>query len=107
MNEIDFPAAIQAVTGSVPIPRQTALSERFYVGRFPTSRNLPSGVEKTSVMPVWPIALPSSPEYRVVRAQKFHEKVASSDQTCHNGCDDFSHSRTTASVAPTEPRSRI
>ncbi|MGO8897871.1 MAG: type I-U CRISPR-associated helicase/endonuclease Cas3 [Isosphaeraceae bacterium] len=57
MDEIAFPAAFEALTGNAPFPWQEALYARFAAGEIPPSCNLPTGLGKTSVIPIWMIAL--------------------------------------------------
>ncbi len=54
---IPFHAAFKALTGNDPFPWQTKLYEKFQSGEIPRSCNLPTGVGKTSVVPIWLIAL--------------------------------------------------
>jgi len=61
MNETNFPAAYEALTGNAPFPWQEALFARFAAGDPPPSCNLPTGLGKTSVIPIWLIALAASP----------------------------------------------
>jgi CRISPR-associated endonuclease/helicase Cas3 len=62
MNEIDFADTFEALTGNAPFPWQEALYECFTVGPIPSSCNLPTGLGKTSVIPIWLIALANHPE---------------------------------------------
>lgn len=57
MNEVDFDAAFQALTGNAPFPWQQEMYRRFAAGDIPASCNLPTGLGKTSVVAVWLIAL--------------------------------------------------
>src|SRR5271157_4455835 len=61
MSETDFTAAFHALTGSAPFPWQEALFARFTAGDPPPSCNLPTGLGKTSVIPIWLIALATNP----------------------------------------------
>jgi CRISPR-associated endonuclease/helicase Cas3 len=57
MKEIDFPTTFKALTGYGSFPWQAEVFRLFCAGAFPTSCNLPTGIGKTSVIPVWLIAL--------------------------------------------------
>jgi CRISPR-associated endonuclease/helicase Cas3 len=57
MNETDFDTAFEALTGNRPFPWQFALYQRLVAGDIPPSCNLPTGLGKTSVIPIWLIAL--------------------------------------------------
>jgi CRISPR-associated endonuclease/helicase Cas3 len=57
MTETDFDSAFLALTGNSPFPWQRALYERFAAGEIPRSCNLPTGLGKTSAIPIWLIAL--------------------------------------------------
>lgn len=57
MKAIDFATAFAALTGNDPFPWQRALYRRFQTGDFPPSCSLPTGLGKTSVIPIWLIAL--------------------------------------------------
>ncbi|MGA7495215.1 MAG: type I-U CRISPR-associated helicase/endonuclease Cas3 [Isosphaeraceae bacterium] len=61
MNETNFPAAFEALTGNAPFPWQEALYARFAAGDPPPACNLPTGLGKTSVIPIWLIALAANP----------------------------------------------
>lgn len=61
MSEIKFTAAFQALTGNAPFPWQEALYARLTAGDPPPSCNLPTGLGKTSVIPIWLIALAANP----------------------------------------------
>ena len=61
MDEIAFPAAFEALTGNAPFPWQEALYVRFAAGDPPPACNLPTGLGKTSVIPIWLIALAANP----------------------------------------------
>jgi CRISPR-associated endonuclease/helicase Cas3 len=52
MDEIAFPAAFEALTGNAPFPWQEALYARFAAGDPPPACNLPTGLGKTSVIPI-------------------------------------------------------
>jgi hypothetical protein len=56
-RSLSFAAAFEHLTGNPPFPWQQALYELFIVGRFPESCDLPTGLGKTSVIPIWMIAL--------------------------------------------------
>src|SRR5690606_12891769 len=49
------------LTGNTPFPWQRALYERFVVGDFPTSCDLPTGLGKTSVIVIWLLTLVANP----------------------------------------------
>src|SRR5262249_8699528 len=57
MTPIDFDAAFLAITGNPPFPWQRSLYDLFAGGELPHSCNLPTGLGKTSVIPIWLIAL--------------------------------------------------
>ena len=57
MMQIEFAAAFAALTGNNPFPWQQALYRRFEAGDIPVSCSLPTGLGKTSVIPIWLIAL--------------------------------------------------
>ncbi len=48
-------------TADAPFPWQARLFEDFVSGEFPTSCSLPTGLGKTSVIPIWLLALASNP----------------------------------------------
>ncbi len=58
---IDFKHAFVVLTGNDPFPWQRELYDRFAAGRLPPSCNLPTGLGKTSVIPIWLIALANAP----------------------------------------------
>ncbi len=62
MDVIAFPVAFKALTGNAPFPWQEALYARFAAGEIPPSCNLPTGLGKTSVIPIWMIALANTPQ---------------------------------------------
>ncbi|MGA2701211.1 MAG: type I-U CRISPR-associated helicase/endonuclease Cas3 [Isosphaeraceae bacterium] len=62
MDVIAFPVAFKALTGYAPFPWQEALYARFAAGEIPPSCNLPTGLGKTSVIPIWMIALANTPQ---------------------------------------------
>jgi|GEM_PF-96060 len=55
------------LTGNSPFPWQQALFQEFVDNRFPSSCNLPTGLGKTSVIPIWFLALSCSPSGVVPR----------------------------------------
>jgi CRISPR-associated endonuclease/helicase Cas3 len=57
MKQIDFATAFAALTNNDPFPWQRALYSRFEIGDIPPSCSLPTGLGKTSVIPIWLIAL--------------------------------------------------
>ena len=61
MADIPFPASYKALTGNAPFPWQEALYARFAAGDPPPACNLPTGLGKTSVIPIWLIALATNP----------------------------------------------
>jgi CRISPR-associated endonuclease/helicase Cas3 len=62
MNDIEFSSAFEILTENAPFPWQEALYARFAAGDFPPSCNLPTGLGKTSVIPIWLIALANHPQ---------------------------------------------
>jgi CRISPR-associated endonuclease/helicase Cas3 len=60
--DFNFNLAFAALTTNAPFPWQTALYDRFIVGEFPSSCDLPTGLGKTSVIPIWLLALATAPE---------------------------------------------
>lgn len=54
---MQFGAAFKVLTGYDPLPWQASLFTRFATGTIPTTLNLPTGLGKTSVIPIWLIAL--------------------------------------------------
>ena len=61
MSKIDFQTEFTALTGNAPFPWQTALFERLIQGETPKSLNIPTGLGKTAIIPIWLIALAVSP----------------------------------------------
>ena len=61
-DKIDFRSAFHALTGNDPFHWQTALFERFVQGDLPSTCDLPTGLGKTAVIPIWLIALVAAPE---------------------------------------------
>ena len=61
MNNINFATAFQSLTGHTPFPWQTDLHARFTRGEFPSTCMLPTGLGKTSVIPIWLCALAQNP----------------------------------------------
>jgi CRISPR-associated endonuclease/helicase Cas3 len=57
---MDFDALFSALTDNCPFPWQRHLYREFVKGRFPLSCNLPTGLGKTAVIPIWLIALASA-----------------------------------------------
>lgn len=55
-STIDFEAAFIALTGNSPMRWQKRLFERMFRGDIPTQCDLPTGLGKTSVIPIWLIA---------------------------------------------------
>jgi len=62
-NTRDFLADFELLTGNRPFPWQIALFERFVAGAFPSSCNLPTGLGKTAVIPIWLLALAEAPSF--------------------------------------------
>lgn len=60
MSVDQFDKSFETLTGNVPFPWQRSLFNEFTRGVFPASCNLPSGLGKTSVIPIWLLALASS-----------------------------------------------
>lgn len=54
---IDFDPNFASLTGNKPFPWQRSLFEKFISGEFPSSCNLPTGLGKTAVIPIWLLAL--------------------------------------------------
>ncbi|MGO9596489.1 MAG: type I-U CRISPR-associated helicase/endonuclease Cas3 [Isosphaeraceae bacterium] len=61
MKKTSFPEAFRGLTGNDPFPWQEALYVRFAAGAIPESCNLPTGLGKTSVIPIWVITLALNP----------------------------------------------
>src|SRR5262245_49098426 len=57
MSDLVFEDYFRALTGNDPFPWQCCLYQRFIAGNFPASCNLPTGLGKTAVIPIWLIAL--------------------------------------------------
>ncbi len=53
----DFPVCFEALTGYPPFPWQARLYERLVGGNIPPCCDIPTGLGKTAVIPVWLIAL--------------------------------------------------
>ena len=62
MGGDDFNPQFESLTGNAPFPWQVALYARFCRGDFPSSCDLPTGLGKTSVIPIWLLALATAPE---------------------------------------------
>jgi hypothetical protein len=58
---IDINDAFRVLTGNTPFPWQKVLFERIIAADFPESCNLPTGLGKTAVIPIWIIALANAP----------------------------------------------
>lgn len=58
-----FQQQFEALTDRVPFPWQTALFERFASGDVPSQCNIPTGLGKTSVLPIWLLALARCAEH--------------------------------------------
>ena len=61
MNRTEFDSAFAAVSDNPPFPWQWNLYQKFLVGEFPASCNLPTGLGKTSVIHIWLLALTEAP----------------------------------------------
>jgi CRISPR-associated endonuclease/helicase Cas3 len=61
VDTIDFDDAFRTLTGSPPFPWQRALYGRFLTGDIPSSCNLPTGLGRTAVIPIWLLALANDP----------------------------------------------
>src|SRR5262245_15656005 len=61
VGEVQFADAFARLTGNPPFPWQRRLYEEFAAGRFPPSCNLPTGLGKTAVIPIWVVALANNP----------------------------------------------
>ena len=62
MNGTSFPLLFQSITGKDPFPWQSRLYEDFRQGVIPPSCDLPTGLGKTSVIPIWLFALAAKNE---------------------------------------------
>ncbi|MDR1282315.1 MAG: type I-U CRISPR-associated helicase/endonuclease Cas3 [Opitutaceae bacterium] len=62
MPQFPFPELFEHLTGHPPFPWQVALYERFMVGEFSISTNIPTGLGKTNVITIWLLALARKPE---------------------------------------------
>ncbi|HEY1067716.1 MAG TPA: type I-U CRISPR-associated helicase/endonuclease Cas3, partial [Pirellulales bacterium] len=62
-NKLPFIDGFAALTSFPPLPWQTALYEKFVSGDFPSACDLPTGLGKTSVIPIWLLALASKPQH--------------------------------------------
>lgn len=54
---MDFSSDFQELTGYEPLPWQSRLYDRLYAGDIPRVCNIPTGLGKTMVIPIWLIAL--------------------------------------------------
>lgn len=59
MNELNFSLAFKALTDYGPLRWQIRLYDRLLAGEIPLACDLPTGLGKTSVIPIWLIALAS------------------------------------------------
>ena len=59
---MEFASTFKSLTGYEPFPWQRALYTRFVAGDFPDACDLPTGLGKTSVIPIWLIALATAPQ---------------------------------------------
>lgn len=57
MTDITFDRAFEALTGNTPLRWQRRLFHRLYAGKIPEICDIPTGLGKTSVIPIWLIAL--------------------------------------------------
>jgi len=63
MSELNFESAFKAIMGNrSPFPWQEALYHRFVTDKLPASCDIPTGLGKTAVIPIWLIALANRPE---------------------------------------------
>src|SRR4051794_7925578 len=61
-NEVSaFENFFENMTGNPPFPWQRALFEQLVAGEFPAACNLPTGLGKTAIIPIWLLALAESP----------------------------------------------
>src|SRR4051794_3896436 len=67
MSDIPFDDWFSTLTGNTPFPWQRRLYEQFSSGCFPSSCNLPTGLGKTAVIPIWLLALATAPAGKVPR----------------------------------------
>lgn len=58
---IEFDAAFEALTGNPPFPWQEGLFKRFVAGDAPAVCDIPTGLGKTAVLPIWLLALAHLP----------------------------------------------
>jgi CRISPR-associated endonuclease/helicase Cas3 len=58
----DFDACFTKLTGNPPFPWQHRLHHLFASGHFPEACSIPTGLGKTSVLPIWLIALAVNPD---------------------------------------------
>lgn len=56
-KKISFEWAFEALTGNTPLRWQRRLFNRLYAGKVPQICDIPTGLGKTSVIPIWLIAL--------------------------------------------------
>jgi len=61
-NSIDFKSAFRALTDHEPFPWQEGLYEQFVQGVVPSPCDIPTGLGKTAVIPIWLIALALGPK---------------------------------------------
>ena len=57
MTEITFERSFEALTGHTPLRWQRRLFDCLYAGKVPQTCDIPTGLGKTSVIPIWLIAL--------------------------------------------------
>lgn len=57
MTDLTFDRAFEALTGHTPLRWQRRLFDCLYAGKIPQSCEIPTGLGKTSVIPIWLIAL--------------------------------------------------
>lgn len=62
MSQLDFADTFEKLTGNSPFSWQSALYAHFIEGDFPPSCSLPTGLGKTSVIPIWLIAWANAPD---------------------------------------------
>ena len=56
-NELSFPTLFHALTGDSPFPWQQRLYDCLLKGEIPSACDIPTGLGKTAIIPIWLIAL--------------------------------------------------
>ena len=92
MSEANFPLLFQSITGKDPFPWQSRLYEDFRQGVIPPSCDLPTGLGKTSVIPIWLFALAAKNEgaqipRRLVYVVNRRTIVDQSSQVAYDLCE--------------------